>query len=105
MISTDNVYFLNRMNSLSQKIQLGTLLSSGLVKFAGTFDTVGGDAAESISVPGVVATDIVIVSIKAVGVAPVTVLAAAAGTDVIAVTMSADPDDDHVLQYIVVSAV
>lgn len=77
---------------------------SHVVKYAGTFTTVGGDAAESISVSGVVGTDIVCVTIQSVGVAPVTIAAAAATTDAISVTMSADPSNDHVLQYVVFRA-
>lgn len=77
---------------------------SHVVKYAGTFTTVGGDAAETISVAGVVATDIVQVMIKTEGASPVTCDAAAAATDQIDVTMSADPSNDHVLQYVVFRA-
>jgi hypothetical protein len=78
---------------------------SHIVKFAGTFTTAGGDAAESITVAGATATDIAIVTVKTAGVSPVSIVAAAAGTDAIAVTMSADPSTDHVLQYTVFRAV
>jgi len=77
---------------------------SHVVKFAGTFTTVGGDASESISVPGALGTDIVAVTVQTAGGTPVSVVAAAAGTDAIAVTMSADPSTDHVLQYVVYRA-
>jgi len=71
---------------------------------SGTFQTVGGDAAESIPVASVVATDIVMVLVKTAGATPRSVDAAAAGAGSIAVTMSGDPAADHVLQYIVVRA-
>lgn len=72
--------------------------------FAGTFTTLGGDAAESITVTGATDTDIVVVTVKTAGAVPRSIVAAAAGTDTIAVTMSDDPSTDHVLQYVVFRA-
>lgn len=72
---------------------------------AGTHATAGGDAAETITVASAQAGDIVHVSVKTAGATPVVVAAAAAGAGSIAVTMSADPEADHVLQYIVVRAI
>lgn len=77
---------------------------SHVAKFGGTFTTLGGDASESISVPGALGTDIVQLSVKTAGGTPRSIVAAAAGTDAIAVTMSGDPSTDHVLQYIVFRA-
>lgn len=77
---------------------------SHVVKFAGTFTTAGGDASESISVAGALATDIAIVTVKTAGGTPRSIVAAAAGIDAIAVTMSGDPSTDHVLQYQILRA-
>lgn len=77
---------------------------SHVVKFAGTFTTAGGDASETITVTGAVATDIVMVTVKTAGGTPRSVVAAAANTDAIDVTMSGDPSTDHVLQYTVFRA-
>lgn len=77
---------------------------SHVVKFAGEFTTAGGDAAEQASVAGVLATDIVIASILNNGTNNVTLLQAAAGTDVIDFTMSADPSTDCVISYVVLRA-
>jgi hypothetical protein len=77
---------------------------SHVVKYAGSFTTAGGDAAESISVSGVTGTDIAIVSVKTAGGTPRSIVAAAAGTDAIDVTMSGDPSTDHVLHYVVYRA-
>lgn len=77
---------------------------SHVVKYAGSFTTLGGDASESISVSGVVDTDIVVVTVKTAGGTPRSVVAAAAGTDAIAVTLSGDPSTDHVLHYVVYRA-
>jgi hypothetical protein len=78
---------------------------SHVAKFAGTFTTLGGDAAESIPVVGALATDIVVVTVKTKGAAAKSIVAAAAATDAIDVTMSDDPSSDHVLQYVVFRAV
>lgn len=77
---------------------------SHVAKFAGTFTTAGGDTAETITVTGALATDIVVVTVKTVGASPTTITAAAANTDAIDVTMAADPSTDHVLQYVVFRA-
>jgi hypothetical protein len=107
-ISDDQVFLLNRMNSVARKVNLGDLIDaiqpSHVVQFAGTFTTAGGDASESIAVTGAVATDVVVVTVKTAGATPRSVVAAAAGTDAIAVTMSGDPSTDHVLQYVVYRA-
>lgn len=66
---------------------------------AGEFTTLGGDASESISVPGALATDLAFVFLKTPGASPESVSSAAAGIDSIAVTMSGDPSTDHVLVY------
>lgn len=77
---------------------------SHVVKFAGTFTTLGGDAAEAITVTGAAATDIVQVMVKTAGGTPRSIVAAAAATNAINVTMSGDPSTDHVLQYVVLRA-
>lgn len=77
---------------------------SHVVKFAGTFTTAGGDAAEAITVTGAAATDIVQVTVKTAGGTPRSIVAAAAATNAINVTMSGDPSTDHVLQYVVLRA-
>lgn len=71
---------------------------------AGTFTTLGGDASESIPVSGCLATDIVVVTVKTAGATPRSIVAAAAGSNAIAVTLSGDPLLDHVLQYVVFRA-
>jgi hypothetical protein len=90
-------------NVTSAKLAVA-LQPSHVVKYAGTFQTVGGDAAESIPVSGALGTDIALVFLKAKGASPVTILCAAAGTDAIAVTMSGDPSTDHYLYYVVFRA-
>lgn len=77
---------------------------SHVVKFAGTFTTVGGDAAESIAVSGAAATDIAIVVLHTKGASPVTLLTAQAATDAINLEFSADPAADHVVRYMVLRA-
>ena len=77
---------------------------SHIVVYAGEFTTAGGDTDETISVSGVVATDLVHVTLHTAGATPVTIIDASAGTDQIDVDMSADPSTDHVLTYSVLRA-
>ncbi len=124
-ISDDNKYILNSlMGPVAAKVQLGTLieaaeegglandsvsiehLDSGIepshvVKYAGSFTTLGGDATESIAVTGILSTDVALVSIKTAGATPRTLVAAVTATNAITVTLSGDPSTDHVLYYVV----
>lgn len=79
----------------------GATTQSHVVKFAGLFTTAGGDTTETISVTGVVSSDLVFVFSKT---GNAQVVRAAAGTDEITVTTSADPGNDDVLQYMVLRA-
>lgn len=67
----------------------------------GTHTTAGGDATESITVTGAVATDKALVYVSTVGSTPRTVSAYTCASDAITVTMSGDPSTDHVLTYMV----
>lgn len=78
---------------------------SHVVKFGDdAFTTVGGAAAEAITVAGVLATDIVHVTLRAVGSTPRTILTAIPSTDTITVTFSGDPSSDHIVTYSVLRA-
>lgn len=77
---------------------------SHVVKYAGTHTTAGGAAAEAITVSGVAATDVIMITLKAQGVTPQTVLYAVPTTNTITVTFSGDPSTDHVLYYQVLRA-
>lgn len=78
---------------------------SHIVVAAGEFTTVGGDADETISVSGVLATDLVLVNVHTAGGTPRTVVDASASANQIDVDMSGDPSTDHVLTYVVYRAV
>lgn len=73
------------------------------VAFAASVATVTG-ATQTISVPGVVSTDIVFAELKTVGATPRTILTRASGTNAITVVMSGDPSTDHVISYQVLRA-
>ncbi len=84
-------------------------LASGIapthvVKAAGTFTTAGGDASETITVSGALASDIVCVTVKTAGGTPRSIVAATAASGQINVTLSGDPSTDHVLQYVLLRA-
>jgi hypothetical protein len=77
---------------------------SHVVKFACKHTTAGGAATESITVAGVVATDVVVVTLQAKGATPRTILTAAADTDQIDLEFSGDPSTDHIVCYTVLRA-
>lgn len=77
---------------------------SHVVKFAGTFTTSAGSASQTIAVAGALNTDVVAVTVKTAGATPRSTVAAAAAANQINVTMSGDPSNDHVLQYVVFRA-
>jgi hypothetical protein len=70
-------------------------------KYAGKHTTVGGAAAEDITVSGAVAGDRCLVMIQDEGSTPRVLKSAKCGTDKITITFDADPSTDHILQYIV----
>jgi hypothetical protein len=89
---------------------------SGLSAVAATHRVVAGgthttlaDASSphtnSITVAGVLATDLVLVTMKTAGASPVSILAATAASGSITVRFSADPSTDHQLQYLVFRAI
>ena len=74
---------------------------SHVVKFAGQHTTVGGDANETATVTGVLATDIVIATIEDNGTNNVTLLQAAAAANAVNFTLSANPGTDCIINYMV----
>lgn len=78
---------------------------SHIVFAAGEFTTAGGDADETITVSGVLATDLVLVNVHTAGATPRTVVDASASAGQIDVDLSGDPSTDHVLTYVVYRAV
>lgn len=128
-ISAEQKYLLNnRSGRVANKVQLGTLIESAsvagtsdiedgavtlaklapavapshVVKFAGKHTTVGGAAAEAITVTGVLSTDIVIVSLQSGSTR--TIVHAAPTSNTITVTFSDDPSTTHVVSYMVLRA-
>lgn len=75
-----------------------------VVKFAGQHTTAGGDANETATVTGVLATDIVIATIEDNGTNNVTLLQAAAAANAVNFTLSANPGTDCIINYIVLRA-
>lgn len=85
------------------------MLSSGIsashiVKFGGQHTTVGGGAAEAITVTGALATDLAFVQLVDDGTNNVSVLSAAVTADTLTVTFSADPGNDAVINYQLIRA-
>lgn len=108
-LTTEQIYYLNRMNAIAAKIGLGTVLGaaaagSHIVKFAGKHTTVGGDATEVITVTGLLTSDVVHVTVQTAGVTPREIVASVLTADTITVTLSGDPSNDHILAYSVLRA-
>lgn len=85
------------------------MLSSGIsashiVKFGGQHTTVGGGAAEAITVTGALVTDLAFVQLVDDGTNNVSVLSAAVTADTLTVTFSADPGNDAVINYQLIRA-
>lgn len=64
--------------------------------------TVGGAAAEDVSISGVLATDVVLAVVADDGTNDTTIVSAAAGADKVTITYSADPGDDAVTNIVVI---
>lgn len=104
-ILNDAVTTAKILNANVTKAKLETALQpSHVVKYGAIYTTLGGNVLEAISVPGVLATDIVQVTLHTEGAVPVTVVKASTGADLVNVTFSADPSNDHVINYTVLRA-
>ncbi len=78
----------------------GTFIPSHYVAYAGVHTTVGGAAAEAITIAGALATDIAIVFYNTTDDTD-TILKSVVTADTLTVTMSADPSTAHKLAYMV----
>jgi hypothetical protein len=72
---------------------------SHVVKFADQPTTVGGGAAEAITVTGVAATDLAFVQLVDAGTNTVSIVNAVVTLNTLTVTFSADPGNDAVINY------
>lgn len=77
---------------------------SHVIKFAGQPTTVGGAAAEAITVTGAAATDLAFVQMVNDGTANVTIVNAVVTLNTLTVTFSADPGNDVVINYQIIRA-
>lgn len=71
---------------------------------AGSFTTAGGDANEAITISGCLSSDFAMVTLKAKGATPRTILTAAAASGQINLVFSGDPSTDHVVTYLLFRA-
>jgi hypothetical protein len=80
-------------------------ISNGLgleIIACGEYTTGGGAALESVSISGVLATDMCLVTLKDDGTNNATIVQAACGADKVDVTFSADPGADEVVTIMVI---
>jgi hypothetical protein len=83
---------------------VGGCVPSHFIAYAGLHTTVGGAAAEAITVAGALATDVAIVCYGATDDTD-TILKSVLTADTLTVTMSADPSTAHKLAYMILRAV
>lgn len=69
--------------------------------YAGGHTTVGGSASEDIAITGVLASMRCVVTLSAEGSVPVSITQAVCANGKITITFSADPQNDHQLNYLV----
>lgn len=77
---------------------------SHVIKYGARYTTIGGNAAEAITLSGVASTDLVFVRLVNDGTANVTISGWAPTTDTLTVTFSGDPGNDAIIDYIVIRA-
>lgn len=77
---------------------------SHVVKFAGQHTTVGGDAAEAITVTGALATDLAFVQMVDNGTDNRTIVDAVVTSNTLTVTFSGNPGDDAIINYQLIRA-
>lgn len=77
---------------------------SHVVKFAAQYTTVGGAAAEAITIAGVLASDLPFVQLVAPGTNTVSVTFAVATTNTLTVTFSANPGNNAIVNYQILRA-
>jgi len=104
----------NRFNQRERKLlasvkdyvdAVAPLAPSHVIKHAAQATTVGGAAAEAITVTGALATDLAFVQLKNDGTNNVSILSAAVTLNTLTVTFSADPGNDAVIYYQLIRAV
>jgi hypothetical protein len=78
---------------------------AGTAKFAKQYTTVGGAAAEAITVTGLLATDLAFVQVVDNGSGNVTVLQAVCTANTLTVTFSGNPGADTVINYLITTSI
>ena len=78
--------------------------SSHVVKFAANRTTVGGAAAEAITVTGALITDIPFVTLQNDGTGNVTIASVALTANTLTITFSGDPGNDAIVSYQILRA-
>lgn len=109
LIEGSNGTAMYQITAVTPNVTVSTLplTAAGTVIAAAVYTTTGGSATEVISLPGlgITATCAVSVILKTAGATPRTVSRAYAGTNDLTVVFSGDPSNDHVINYIITTAV
>lgn len=102
-IAADAITTTKILNAAVTKAKLETAIQpAGVIKFGAQFTTLGGAAAEAITVTGALATDLAFVQLVDGGTGVVSVVKAVVTADTLTVTFSADPGNDAKINYQIV---
>ena len=105
-VSESHAYLLRKINSMINELrvtEINRLRKKAIhwVSECAKYTTVGGAALETIVIPNVTADMMVSVNITEEGASPVSVKTAKCIAGALEVTFSADPSNDHKIDYII----
>ena len=98
-VATQRAFFLAQLNGVRQQLQ--DLETRPQPVHIAKMLTVGGSPVMEINVPGARANMSVIATMNQLGIAPVQILTAKCGLDLVTVTFSANPSTDHEFSFVV----
>lgn len=93
--------FSNRERKLAQSVKTyvdGNVIASHKIAIAGNLTTIGGSSSESFSIPGLLVTDIVMLTLKT-NPSAVAIRAHSLAANSLTITFSADPGTGVVVSY------
>lgn len=92
------------VENLAQQLDTAQAVASHVVRYGARYTTVGGAAAEAITVTGLAATDLVFVRLVSGGTSSRTISSWAATLNTLTVTFSGNPGNDAIIEYIALRA-
>lgn len=99
-VSTTILYFLTALQTV--KVELRNLIyarTTRIIIDSGTYTTIGGSTTETIDIDKACEAKQIHVTMNKQGLTPVTILEANCSNGAVTVKFSADPSNDHILNY------